>query len=86
MDLAAFSLRRLTHPWAVTSVGGTHVCLRAIDPVEVFRLIDAEDVTHMAAAPIVLSMLIHAPDDVKPRTERSVPVQQTGAQPTKQGD
>ena len=64
-----------THPWAVTSVGGTHVCMRAIDPVEVFRLIDAEDVTHMAAAPIVLSMLIHAPDDAKPRTVRSVPVQ-----------
>ena len=64
-----------THPWSVTLVGGTHVCLRAIDPVEVFRLIDAEDVTHMAAAPIVLSMLIHAPDDAKPRTVRSVPVQ-----------
>lgn len=64
-----------THPWSVTSVGGTHVCMRAIDPVEVFRLIDAEDVTHMAAAPIVLSMLIHAPDDAKPRTVRSVPVQ-----------
>ncbi|MFL2844881.1 MAG: AMP-binding protein [Candidatus Puniceispirillaceae bacterium] len=64
-----------THPWSVTSVGGTHVCLRAVDPVEVFRLIDAEDVTHMAAAPIVLSMLIHAPDDVKPRTVRSIPVQ-----------
>ena len=64
-----------THPWSVTSVGGTHVCLRAIDPVEVFRLIDAEDVTHMAAAPIVLSMLIHAPDDAKPTNVRSVPVQ-----------
>ncbi len=63
-----------THPWSVTSVGGTHVCLRVIDPVEVFRLIDAEEVTHMAAAPIVLSMLIHAPDDAKPTTVRSVPV------------
>ena len=44
--------------------------MRAIDPVEVFRLIDAEDVTHMAAAPIVLSMLIHAPDDAKLRVIR----------------
>ena len=64
-----------THPWAVTAVGGTHVCLRAIDPAEVFRLIDAENVTHMAAAPIVLSMLIHAPDEAKPKTAKIIPVQ-----------
>jgi fatty-acyl-CoA synthase len=73
--LPLFHCNGWTHPWAVTAVGGTHVCLRAIDPAEVFRLIDAENVTHMAAAPIVLSMLIHAPDEAKPKTAKTIPVQ-----------
>lgn len=73
--LPLFHCNGWTHPWAVTAVGGKHICLRAIDPAEIFRLIDAEDVTHMAAAPIVLSLLIHAPDDDKPKTAKSVPVQ-----------
>jgi len=73
--LPLFHCNGWTHPWAVTAVGGTHICLRAIDPAEVFRLIEAENVTHMAAAPIVLSMLIHAPDETKPKTAREVPVQ-----------
>ena len=73
--LPLFHCNGWTHPWAVTAVGGTHVCLRAIDPAEVFRLIDAEHVTHMAAAPIVLSMLIHAPDEAKPKTAKTIPVQ-----------
>ncbi len=73
--LPLFHCNGWTHPWAVTAVGGTHVCLRAIDPVEIFRLINVEKVTHMAAAPIVLSMLIHAPDDVKPKTDQGTVVQ-----------
>ncbi|MDA0358536.1 MAG: AMP-binding protein [Proteobacteria bacterium] len=73
--LPLFHCNGWTHPWAVTAVGGTHVCLRAIDPAEVFRLIEAENVTHMAAAPIVLSLLIHAPDEAKPKTAKEVPVQ-----------
>ena len=48
-------------PWAVTGAGGTHVCLRAIDPPEVFRLIDAHGVTHFNAAPTVLLMLASDP-------------------------
>ena len=73
--LPLFHCNGWTHPWAVTAVGGTHICLRTVDPAEVFRLIEAEAVTHMAAAPIVLSMLIHAPDGDKPKTKKSIPVQ-----------
>src|SRR5207244_709580 len=38
-------------PWAVTALGGTHVCLRKVDPPVVWRLIEAEGVTHMCGAP-----------------------------------
>lgn len=43
--------------WAVTSVGGTHVCLRQFQSEEVFRLIDEKGVTHMCCAPTVLTAL-----------------------------
>ncbi|TDV57867.1 AMP-binding protein [Actinophytocola oryzae] len=49
------------YPWAVTAAGGRHVCLRKVDPGEVWRLIAAEGVTHLNAAPTVLTMLAHDP-------------------------
>ncbi|WP_431856261.1 acyl-CoA synthetase [Azospirillum sp.] len=63
--LPMFHCNGWTYPWAVTAVGGTHVCLRAVDPAEIFRLIAEEKVTHLCGAPVVLTMLIHAPDAVK---------------------
>jgi fatty-acyl-CoA synthase len=47
--------------WAVTAVGGTHVCLRKFDPAEVIRLIEAEGVSHLCGAPTVLIMLLNSP-------------------------
>ncbi|MGH3459168.1 acyl--CoA ligase family protein [Aeromicrobium sp.] len=46
--------------WAVTAAGGTHVCLRAVDPAEIWRLLREEDVTHFSAAPTVLTMIAEA--------------------------
>jgi fatty-acyl-CoA synthase len=40
--------------WAVTAIGGTHVCLRAVDAAEIWRLIDTEGITHLNGAPTVL--------------------------------
>jgi fatty-acyl-CoA synthase len=46
--------------WAVTAVGGRHVCLRKVDPGRVWELIEAEGVTHYNAAPTVqASILAH---------------------------
>src|SRR5215831_8695930 len=42
-------------PWAVTAVGGRHVCMRQPDPAEAVRLIEAEGVTHLCGAPVVVS-------------------------------
>ena len=72
--LPMFHCNGWTYPWAVTSVGATHVCLRTVDPAEIFRLIAEEKVTHLCGAPIVLTMLIHAPDAVKRKFEHG-PVQ-----------
>ncbi|WP_448203124.1 acyl-CoA synthetase [Azospirillum sp. sgz302134] len=72
--LPMFHCNGWTFPWAVTSVGATHVCLRVVDPAEIFRLIAEEKVTHLCGAPVVLTMLIHAPDGVKRSFEHG-PVQ-----------
>ncbi len=68
-------------PWAVTAVAGTHVCLRGVDPAEIFRSIARNNVTNMSAAPIVLTMLIHAPDDQKVAFGHTVEIATGGAAP-----
>jgi fatty-acyl-CoA synthase len=45
--------------WAVTAVGGRHVCLRKVDPGRIWDLIDEEGVTHYNAAPTVQTSLIN---------------------------
>lgn len=40
--------------WGVTAVGATHVCLRKVDPVEIFKLVHAEKISHFCCAPLVL--------------------------------
>jgi fatty-acyl-CoA synthase len=48
-------------PWAVTAVGGAHLCLRRFDPATVVQLIAAHAVTHFCAAPTILIMLLNSP-------------------------
>ncbi|MBF0278621.1 MAG: long-chain-fatty-acid--CoA ligase [SAR324 cluster bacterium] len=47
--------------WGVTGVGGTHVCLRKVDPGLVWKLIDQEGITHLNGAPVVLTSLMNSP-------------------------
>ena len=79
--LPLFHCNGWTHPWAVTAVGGTHICLRSIDPAKIFHLLASESVTHMAAAPVVLSMLIHAPVEIKQALSHTVQIATGGAAP-----
>ena len=70
-----------TYTWAVTAVGGTHVCLRKVDPAVIFPLIEQAGVTHLCGAPIVLNMLVHAPAEAKRRFGRTIEVATGGAAP-----
>ncbi len=51
--------------WGVTAIGGTHVCLRAVDPGEIWARIADTGVTHLNAAPTVLISLANHPDATK---------------------
>ena len=70
-----------TFTWGVTAVGGTHVCLRAVDPALIFRLIAEHRVSHMCGAPIVLNLLIHAPAEVRRQFAHRVEIATGGAAP-----
>ncbi|MGZ5060625.1 MAG: acyl-CoA synthetase [Usitatibacter sp.] len=79
--LPMFHCSGWTYTWAVTAVGATHVCLRKVDPALIFPAIERHRVSHLCGAPIVLNMLVHAPDTVKRRFEHRVEVATGGAAP-----
>ena len=79
--LPMFHCNGWTYTWGVTAAGGTHVCLRAVDPALIFSLIEEHGVTHMCGAPIMLNLLVHAPESVKRRFGHVVEVATGGAAP-----
>jgi 3-(methylthio)propionyl---CoA ligase len=79
--LPMFHCSGWTYTWAVTAVGGTHVCLRRVEPASIFPAIQRHRVTHLCGAPVVLTMLIHAPASVKVRVDHVVEVATGGAAP-----
>ncbi len=79
--LPMFHCNGWTYTWAVTLQGGTHVCLRRVEPAAIFTAIAEHGVTHMCAAPVVLTMLIHAPEEQKRRFAQTVRVATGGAAP-----
>ena len=79
--LPMFHCNGWTYAWAVTAMAGTHVCLRRVDPAAIFAAIAEHGVTHLCGAPIVLNMLVHAPDTAKRRFDHLVEVATGGAAP-----
>ena len=58
-------------PWTVPVQAGTHICLRWVRAKPMYEAIANEKVTHLCGAPIVMSMLLSAPDaDKKPFDHR----------------
>lgn len=47
------------YTWAITAIGGTHICLRSIDTQVIHERIERYGVTHMCGAPIVMNMLLN---------------------------
>jgi fatty-acyl-CoA synthase len=69
-------------PWALTGAAARHVCLRGIDPPEIFRLIDEEKVTHFNGAPTVLLMLGSDPSAAERNFDPRIKVCTGGAPPS----
>ena len=52
-------------PWTLSAIIGTHVCLRQVRSGTIWTAMANEGVTHMCGAPIVMSLLVDAPDSEK---------------------
>ena len=48
--------------WALAALAGTNVCLRKVDPAQIFAAIKAHRVTHYGGAPIVHNTMLGAPE------------------------
>ncbi|MEX2654304.1 MAG: acyl--CoA ligase family protein [Acidimicrobiia bacterium] len=48
--------------WGVTAIGGRHVCLRQVDPAEIWELVESEGITHLNGAPTVLISMANHPN------------------------
>jgi fatty-acyl-CoA synthase len=79
--LPMFHCNGWCYPWSITAMAGTHVCLRAVDPAQIFPLIVEHKVTHMCGAPTVLTMLITAPAEQRRQFERPVDIMTGGSPP-----
>jgi len=79
--LPMFHCNGWCYTWAVTAMGGTHVCLRRVDPPLVFELIARHRVTHMCGAPTVLTLLIQAPPAQRTAFDHVVEIETGGSSP-----
>jgi fatty-acyl-CoA synthase len=79
--LPMFHANGWTFTWAVTAGGGAHICLRKVEPVKVFELVESERITLMCAAPTVLIGIANAPAEVRANAPKGVRVVTAGAPP-----
>lgn len=67
--------------WSIAAAGGTHICLRKVDPALIFEYLQKYQVDYFCGAPIVLSMLINAPKQHQLAITHDVEVMVAGAAP-----
>jgi fatty-acyl-CoA synthase len=79
--LPMFHANGWTFTWIVTAIGGTHVCLRKVEPARVYDLIRRERIDMLCAAPTVLISLANADPAVRADAPRGVRVVTAGAPP-----
>ena len=52
-------------PWTLSAIAGTHVCLRQVLAEPIWSALADHAVTHLCGAPIVMSLILSAPDAAK---------------------
>ncbi len=67
-------------PWAVTVIGGTHVCLREVRGDVIWKLIKQHGVTHLNGAPTVVTTIMRSPE--REELDYQIVVTTAGAPPS----
>ena len=68
-------------PWTVAERAGVNVCLRRVEAKAAWDAIRDTGVTHMCGAPIVYSMLINSPAELRAGVDHRIAGQVAGAAP-----
>ena len=69
-------------PWTVAALSGTNVCLRRVEAPAIYAAIAEESVSHLCGAPIVMNMLLNAPEELRRKAAgREVRMMTAGAAP-----
>jgi len=79
--LPMFHANGWTFVWTVTAVGGTHVCLRKVEPRTALQIATLESASILCAAPTVLIGLANAPEEAIRGLPRRIRVLTAGAPP-----
>ncbi|HEU5014732.1 MAG TPA: long-chain-fatty-acid--CoA ligase [Roseiflexaceae bacterium] len=79
--LPMFHANGWTFVWTITACGGTHICLRRVEPQRIFGLMQQEHVTMFCAAPTVLIGIASAPEELRRNAPRGVRLFTAGAPP-----
>ncbi len=62
-------------------MNGTNVCLRAVRDEPIYELMKSEKVTHLCGAPIVLSLIANAREDLKAGINHAVNIMTAASAP-----
>lgn len=76
-----FHCNNWNHTWMMPMLGGTIICCRDVTAKAIYDAIADEGVTHFGGAPIVLNMIVNAPDDTRRPFDHVVQVFTAGAPP-----
>jgi fatty-acyl-CoA synthase len=68
-------------PWTIAALNGTNVCLRAVRADDIFAALKQHRVTHLCGAPIVLSLMANADDELKAGVDHQVNIMTAAAAP-----
>lgn len=69
------------HSWMMPMLGGTVVCCRDVSAEAIYTAIAENGVTHFGGAPIVLNMIVNAPEAARRPFAHTVEVMTAGAPP-----
>jgi fatty-acyl-CoA synthase len=67
--------------WALTAAGGTHVCLRKVDPPLILELFEKKKITLLCGAPTVVNMLVNEPKAKEIKMQTNPRMATAGAPP-----
>ena len=69
------------HAWTMAAVAATVVCCRYITAKNIFQAVAEQGITHFGGAPIVLGLLVNAPEEERRPVDHPVKIMTAGAPP-----